>query len=161
VVLVKGWYDEQYLAQGTTGDLKPMHVRGTAFPHPMLDRMSDESMFEHGWKPVAYLFLDGDPGVKYKTRLNIEQGSNTVYYCWGAFSACEPTGVPEPSCPAEADHKWWAKIESGQTHEVKYYCVTRRTHPNGNETPGAVRWRWSEDDETLWVRCPQGCCTVN
>ena len=160
-MLVKGWYDEQYLAEGTTGDLKPMRVRGTAFPHPLLDRMNNETMFAGKWKPVSYLVLDGDPGVKYKTRLNLEQGRNTVYYCFGAFSACEPTGVSEPPCPTEADHKWWAKIESGQTHDVKYYCVTRRTHPNGNEIPGAVRWRWDEDDEKLWVRCPQGCCTVN
>jgi hypothetical protein len=23
-----------------------------------------------------------------------------------------------------------------------------------------VRWRWLLNDETLWVRCSFGCCTV-
>ena len=67
VVLVKGWYDEQYLAEGTTGDLRPMHVRGTAFPHPMLDRLKNVSDFSVKWILSAYLLLDSDPGP-YKSK---------------------------------------------------------------------------------------------
>jgi len=159
IVRVKGWYDEQYLAEGSTGSLKPTRVRGTAFPHPLLDRMNTEAHFVGGWKPVAYLLMDGDPGETYKSKLNLEQGINKVFYCHGTFLSCGET-TTEPPCGVDADHQWWAKIESAVTHEAKYYCVTRRTHP-GLEIPGVVRWRWREDDETLWVRCPEGCCAVH
>jgi hypothetical protein len=26
---------------------------------------------------------------------------------------------------------------------------------------GAVRWAWSDDDESLWIRCADGCCTID
>lgn len=160
VVLVKGWYDEQYLAEGTTGDLRPMHVRGTAFPHPMLDRLKNVSDFSVKWILSAYLLLDSDPGP-YKSKLNLDQGVNRMYLCEGAFKDCPgvPPGTKEPKCPQGADHRWWAKIISAGGDSV-YRCVHRRIH-SGEEIPGAVRWRWKEDDETMWVRCPQGCCTVN
>jgi len=160
VVLVKGWYDEQYLAEGTTGDLRPMHVRGTAFPHPMLDRLKNVSDFSVKWILSAYLLLDSDPGP-YKSKLNLDQGVNRMYLCEGAFKDCPgvPPGTKEPKCPNGADHRWWAKIISARGDSV-YRCVHRRIH-SGEEIPGAVRWRWKEDDETMWVRCPQGCCTVN
>jgi hypothetical protein len=121
--------------------------------------MKNEADFVDGWKPVAYLLMDGNPGGKYKSKLNLERGINKVFYCHGTFASCGET-TTEPPCEVGADHTWWAKIESAVTHEVKYYCVTRRTHP-GLEIPGVVRWRWSEDDETLWVRCPEGCCAVH
>jgi hypothetical protein len=159
VVLIKGWYDEQYLAEGASGGLKPSALRGTAYPHPMLDRMKSEADFMGGWKPVAYVLLDQNSGP-YQSKLNLEQGLNRIFYCHGAFSDCQ-SDQPTPACPSAADHQWWAKIVPDGSQHAEYRCVTRRTHPNGDEIPGAVRWRWDENDEKLWVRCPQGCCTVS
>ena len=56
----------------------------------------------------------------------------------------------------------------GQMVRLEYKCAYRTDHAgvkdlNGNpvDIPGTARWKWDEDDEKLWVRCPQGCCTVN
>jgi len=83
--------------------------------------------------------------------------------------ATDPRGVtPQGGGRAElADDdprrvRWWAKIESASEPRVKFYCVVRRGHediPNLH-VPGVVRWRWAIDDETMWVRCLEGCCEV-
>jgi hypothetical protein len=41
--------------------------------------MNTEAHFVGGWKPVAYLLMDGDPGETYKSKLNLEQGINKVF----------------------------------------------------------------------------------
>lgn len=160
VLEIKGWYDEQHLAVADGSGLLVGTMTGTAFPHPLLERLKAVGQFSLKWIPSAYVQLDSDPGP-YKGKLNLDQGLNTMYLCEGAFADCPgvPTGTTEPSCPDGADHRWWAKIISAGGDSV-YRCVQRRIH-NGVEMPGAVRWRWKETDETMWVRCPQGCCTVN
>ena len=71
-----------------------------------------------------------------------------------------PPGTKEPKCPLGALTTVGGRRSFPQEAISAYRCVHRRIH-SGEEIPGAVRWRWKEDDETMWVRCPQGCCTVN
>jgi hypothetical protein len=161
VTRIKGWYDEQTLAEvGATG-LKLSGVRGTVFPHPLLERMKDVADYAQKWRPVAYVRLDRQSDT-YKSKLNLEKGLNRIYECYGDFAQCRGRGssVPEPPCEAGADHQWWAKIVSAE-QSTEYRCVHRRVHAGIPYIPGVVRWRWDEHDEKLWIRCPQGCCTVN
>jgi hypothetical protein len=166
VVAIKGWYDEQRLAIAdapgkplTTGALI-----GTAFPHPLLGTLDDVDDFKAMWIPVATVRLDGAPAghptyAKYKAKLNFERGDNEVELCRSDPSMrCVPEGMePSTTCDADSDgSRWWARIISPT--DTAYRCVTRRRHPES--MPGTVRWRWLLDDETLWVRCSFGCCTV-
>jgi len=161
VLEIKGWYDEQRLAvPDGSGLLGASTITGTAFPHPMLDRLQAISDFDVKWIPAAYVLLDSESGP-YKGKLNFDIGINRVYLCSGAFTNCSgvSSGASEPSCASEADHLWWARILSARG-DVEYRCVIRRLQA-GVEFPGTVRWRWDEHDEKFWIRCPQGCCTVN
>jgi hypothetical protein len=56
--------------------------------------------------------------------------------------------------------EWWLRIVSGTPAKAKYFCVHRRGHEDiaGLDIPGIVRWRWALNDETIWIRCLEGCC---
>lgn len=162
VLRIKGWYDEQYLALPGTGPfgLNPSLIRGTAIPHPMLERLTTVAHFTGQWRPSAYIRLDA-PALDYSTKLGLQQGLNRIFMCQGDFSGCPNTaGIPQPICDAAADGQWWAKVVSPSGASPTYFCVIRRTHP-GVVIPGTVRWRWDSDDEKTWIRCPEGCCTVS
>jgi hypothetical protein len=55
---------------------------------------------------------------------------------------------------------WWARITVG-SGKPTYRPVIRCDHSaEGIPVPGTARWRWTLDDETVWVRCVNGCCEV-
>lgn len=164
VVAIKGWYDEQHLAFPSGSDLMPSDVMGTAFPDPMIDKLTLEDFDATQWIPVAYTVLSAGP-TPYKEKLNYTEGSypsamNTVQFCHGTKERC----IPEPirsqlSCNVADQGEWWAMITAATQTEPAYRCVTYRAHP-GITMPGTVRWRWLASDETNWVKCPNGCCQV-
>jgi hypothetical protein len=116
-----------------------------------------------------------------------DQEMNRVYLCKGAFAECLAAAatVPEiaralppesapPKCPtvaadvdgvlAEDAGVWWAAIVPPDG-AAAFRCVIRRDHGGafqklGMAFPGFVRWRWRNNDETIWIRCDQGCCEV-
>ena len=172
VIANKGWYDEQRLAVGGAAGtpLTVSTLTGTAFPHPLLGTLDKVDDFNK-WIPVATVRLAGPPPgdpayVQYKQKLNFDPGDNEVELCRSMSKPpskpdselCVPEGMkPSTTCVADKDGSlWWARIIS-QT-DTAYRCVTRRAHPEA--MPGTVRWRWLLNDETLWVRCSFGCCTV-
>lgn len=158
---VKGWYDEQRLAVPEAGGLIGTTVVGTAAPHPLLGTLNDVEEFSEKWIPAATLSLSG-PLPKYKSKLNLDKGVNEVYLCHGPATECIPAGTPTPTCAVEADKQWWARIDASGGEQA-YRCVTRRTHSGipWETVPGTVRWRWIPNDETAWIRCPEGCCTID
>jgi hypothetical protein len=161
VVHVKGWYDEQNLAVNgpTAGTLLPGGVVGTIFPIGELD-LNTEIQF-NTWKPVALVSLSA-ASPTYLNKYNFvvgppPLGQSQISLCKGDRNAC---GIPATEQVNDCDQKgdpWWAEIKSGRA--VKYRCVIRRQHP-GVPIPGAVRWRWQNEDDAMWIRCPLGCCEV-
>jgi hypothetical protein len=159
VLRVRGWYDEQVLALPATSGLAPSTIRGIAIPHPLLQQMTIAS-FATRWTLSGYIMLNGPP-QDYSTKLGLGEGVNQISMCSGDWRDCpHRDDVPEPTCGAEADKKWWGEV-TGPGGEKHYFCVTRRTHDPMIEIPGTMRWRWDPDDEKTWIRCPNGCCTVN
>lgn len=156
VLAVKGWYDEQLLATAEgTGQLRPTVIRGLAFPHPQLDRWT--AVTAGAWVASAYVSLT----EAYDGKLPLDSGLTQISLCQGSAGTCNIP--PEDAPPCTAEHQdpadlWWAKLVSSSG--TRYNCVRRRTHI-GVIPAGAVRWRWSEVDEKLWIRCPAGCCQVN
>ncbi len=179
--MAKGWFDEQTLAVPGLASGEPPRVsriRATFMPAPDLgdQKMSDpaQSRFSAQWVSVASVGLDADDGG-YSSKLNFERtprdsALNQVALCFlrvdSAFGRrCFPTAALRPDCPVETKNsgRWYARVisSSGRT---RYFCVTRRAHdhmpnmPPVPPIPGIVRWRWAIDDETMWIRCLQGCC---
>jgi hypothetical protein len=164
---VKGWYDYQRLADAKGAGVALSHRWGALFPAPDLDQLNDTLTDFAEWRFVAQATLDQpDPGYLGKYNF-VGNGlgppdqvlASRIYLCRGGRSDCR---VPSDQADCAPTNTWWAKIASPT--DTLYRCVTRRGHEDKRALlrtiPGTVRWRWRVDDETAWVRCAFGCCTL-
>ena len=165
---IKGWYDEQILAQHFEGKTYPYGSLARIVPHPMLGTFTRDT-FAGRWVHVATAIMPADPG-HYAKKMNYEAGENRLYLCMGI-----PCGVPDSlqliaqqkmsakKLPLpDASEMFWAAIVSASG-------ITRMTHVVRKDHSGledrlklsivaTARWRWILDDETNWIRCDEGCC---
>ena len=186
-VEVKGWYDEQYLANcSPTGACHPTALVGTIFPDSALDTASVNTDYQPVFMRVARIGIDVDPtapeAVNASTDLKLYESKydyyrtpphtllNQLLMCYGDAAHCIPPGVTVPACgtaPDEVEHGlWWYEVIPGGPNadklKPKYGCYTKRAPGGGSvHIAGAARWRWVLKDETNWVRCVAGCCQVN
>jgi hypothetical protein len=173
VLQIKGWYDEQRLAlPSKTGGRPTVGMSSATFiPDPHLDRdirqSPGQSRFRNSWVAVASVAIDG-PAGPYESKLNLKASSmpnaaNKVELCFNATTTtpnrCLATG-PAPARPCAPGTEWWARI-TPPSGNARVFCVVRRDHSAlPTKIPGIVRWRWALNDETMWIRCLQGCCEV-
>ena len=181
---VKGWSDEQYLADPSEGSLARTDIMGTVFPDAGLDTRP-VGFYNDAFKTAAFVALRViTPGPtttaaleKYRQRFGFDAVSpsagfnrmGTIALCFGLESRCLE-GVPEadrPNCSGDAnDSRWWARTqnepEAAAERLTRYHCVTYRGHPGEFKMPGMVRWRFHPNPgETNWIPClPNGCCEV-
>ena len=172
-VEIKGWHDEQRLAVPPAPGAPaatPSGIVATLIPDTLLDHdpvsvPAGSTRYNASWVRVASVALSAPPGI-YASKFNLVQSAapdpvNTVYFCYGPLtssghSPCFSATQKIPNCPSGG--QWWARIEANPAYP-QFYCVTRRPHPNF-KIPGIVRWRWTLHDDTMWVRCLDGCCQV-
>jgi hypothetical protein len=159
---IKGWYDEQRLAFPSTGaSSSPSDVLAWATPDSDLDSRDDAAFVAPNWVPAATLeFAKSFPPFLTKFGINATgTGPFKVSLCNGSQADCNvrPLVTPSPACPSPS---WWAKIEWQGAPGPVFRCVTRIPH-TGFVIPGTARWRWVPKDETVWMRCAQGCCTMH
>jgi len=150
---IKGWYDEQQLAD--TGEpARPGPVHGLLFPNPALDTISwplDDtpdhafalSFYTNQWIHVAYALVDA-PYDKWhftKGAINERYGRNKIYLCYGTpqVKSCNvPSLIPKEnphslavtSCKDDPNHPgmhWWAKTVNAKG-SISIGCVRRRDH---------------------------------
>ena len=187
--MVKGWYDEQFLAFQPKG--APAHLSvllGTLYPSADLDRWAEPpttSPYAGHFVTAAYVelhptLLTGSAAVaSYDLKFNFAvtpAGTplNEIKLCNGSDVECfngirpPPSTLVSPCLQAAADAgvgpPWWAQVIRGGAApgNITYKCVKRRTHgTNVPHIPGAARWRWMVEDEGTWMRCLQGCCEKN
>ena len=178
VVRVKGWYDEQYLAD-TQPKLHPARVKATVIPHP---RLKNHVFPKKTWDTVAYIALDG-PSALYEEKFGFAPAAvstslgtmNRVEICYDRRGSCEVPRFGEGAvfC-GNLDRVfwwlplpnmiWWVKYTPAGNGTPKYRCIKRRTHEDAQGqpvdlgAPGTVRWRFINNDETNWFDCREGCC---
>lgn len=165
---IPGWFDQQHLAvrrvDPNTGKrtLVPSPVRATLVPHPLLATLNADTDFEHDWVEVANVWLP-EAVEGYAEKMNFKPRWNRIAYRRGTRTEALGGESLRRPCPEDAARPtgigdWWARITASDgTHA--YFCVTKYAHA-GLNLPGVVRWRWMEEDETTWIRCPGGCCPV-
>jgi hypothetical protein len=147
---VKGWYDEQRLAEPVLGS-KILIPRKWArvVPVERLDTLTDDHYTcaepcprGRGWVHVATAILE-DNSVHYDTLMNFRTGSvgNRIY-------------MRRRTRPG--DERWETRIISAR-NDTTFHRTLRVNHA-GHYVPPTARWHWREDDETVWVRCSLGCC---
>lgn len=149
---IDGWHDEQRLSipgpAGAVGaGLTPTTLMGHAFPDTLLEQRQPAE-FDAGWVPVSTIELSGGAdGRIYTSKLNLSTGVNQVFLR-----------------KAPGTMRFKALIISASGDSVEF-AVKRHGHEGfqaatGLRIVGITRWRWLEDDETLWTRCLEGCCEV-
>jgi hypothetical protein len=183
---VKGWYDEQQLAVFTRGAappvfglnvdgepgrrilMRPGENIGTVVPTPELDAWRSIEDKNGEWIPVARIYMRPNAGP-YARELGFVGSSAsppdapyaTMSICRGTAKTCRP-GIfrrfRATACGlADNPVAYYARIDT-PGEASRYLCVKYRYHGQLAIHPPVVRWRWREDDETIWVRCPEGCC---
>jgi hypothetical protein len=165
----KGWYDYQYLEDfDSHGNPIPSGVIGVVFPVGALDTLPAVTPGKK-WVPMARVAMFGT-SERYEKKYNFRSiplaaagsGGVTVEECSGTWTQCDPGGLPhvtQPVCKAPATTGFVRILARDGT--AKYFCNIRRPFPPGFTIPGVTRWRWKIRDETLWIRCPSGCCEAD
>lgn len=179
----RGWLDEQYLADVMPTTSTAVHgaiplrvtpIVGTAYPAEHLEDWTMQSG-HNVWIPVAYVALSG-PLPPYENKLGLSNtphasnglaALNSISFCAGNRQGC---GVPLRVRSCSSTPEIWAKVTSpiplASGSSMTYLCVRYRPHSALSgaaapfDIPAVVRWRWKPNDETMWVRCPAGCCEV-
>jgi hypothetical protein len=164
---IKGWYDEQQLAAKVGKALRPLSVVGTVVPDSALDDWTDGTFPTESWVPAARIAIR-PPAQRYKDKFglmatHIPTRMDSLQLCQGSWSECATASGESPTqpanCDAAASDRWWARIINQQKSK-RYFCVIRAPH-KGVPIAGTARWRWLRNDETVWIRCAEGCCQVN
>jgi hypothetical protein len=177
---VKGWYDEQYLADYTGSGLAVSSAVGTVFPEQGLDTR-DSAYYSGTFKDVAHVAITAALS-KYESRYAFGNAAAngpissmaTIALCYGDREKCPmPTAPASLHCDIITDqmaglpltaaikHPWWARVTSPDGSKVNYFCTGYRGLPSDFKMPAVVRWRWRAKDETVWIPCAQGCCEVD
>lgn len=167
---VELWNDAQFLADpNMTGAPKPTNpiVEGVLIPDPALAKR-DTAAFKGGWTPVADVAISGSA---YETKMSFSTTDGTeynkieaCYYEAGTTGTGNCAGVPtsmELQCALTDTYpgRWRTKHTSADGSKTTYHCVKFIPFPDDKLTvPGTVRWKWQDDDEVTWFRCPGGCC---
>lgn len=185
-MMIKGWYDEQILADTTpsTGGLPHVSgVRGTIFPSERLADY-DEATWKGQWRVIAYVatprtsqkYLDSmnfapTPFAKPATPLDPRK-LNRIELCAGSDTDCK-VPPPTPTCPViptwTGATAWgWSRITRPGDTKPKYRCVARWSNAGMTDftgvplvLPASTRWRWVTSDELSWSQCSAGCCEVH
>jgi|GEM_PF-609629 len=161
---IKGWYDEQYLAVNVNNALVPGLVMGTAYPDSDLWKRSKTDFMKH-WLPAAHIVLHSSSDAYFgKVEFgpgSVPDPSNVISLCYGVESDCIPANwLDKVKCGDQGNPTYWAMFSPVARTDTLYRCVKYRDHM-GIGMPATVRWRWEANDETNWVRCPDGCCQVH
>lgn len=149
---VKGWYDEQYLSvfDSVSGTLRPTSIRGRTVPAPRLDTLTLQHFGcrncnaapNGGWIYMASTFIEKDSANYYQRKLNLmPNAENRVYIRHNLDS-----------------NVWEARIVNASSTRMAQ--MLRVDHRNVR-VPATSRWHFVPRDETVWVRCSDGCCDVS
>jgi hypothetical protein len=157
VRLIKGWYDQQYLATSvgaSVGKLVPSRVLGTIVPDVALGKL-DDADFNDTWVPAAQIVLAAPAGQdaalkEYDKHFNYERSDHA-----------NPIRL---LVKQEVSGEWLAQVVRPSDGKVRFKRVKRRevtsSLPPGYDVPGVARWRWMSVDEGTWIRCSRGCCEM-
>ena len=177
VVRQKGWYDQEYLAStisksGTQPELDDAGALGTVFPVPALGTRNTQDYHLGDFVPVAWISISplskGYAG-KYGFSSNIAPPQRPDV---NALFLCRDDG--HKKCKVKLKHQcsptrdqasgdlYYARLgASPDDPNGTDFCVDFIGTTLGVPTPGTVRWRWLDDDQTIWVSCPSGCCQIH
>lgn len=175
VVRQKGWYDQEYLAStrpipGKSPELDGAGAFGTVFPVPDLGKRSMTAYPSGTFVPVGWVSItpfSTGYSEKYGFKLNTappqQPNVNALFLCFDdGIRKCKvrPKHTCSPTQDPTTGPRFYARLgASPDDPTATDFCVDF-IGTTGAPTPGTVRWRWRDDDQTIWVSCPAGCCQI-
>jgi hypothetical protein len=179
VTAIRGWYDEQRLAEFNGGMTRPSAMHGILVPNPRIHGLkATPDRYKATWVQVGFAVIFGGDYGKW----NYRQRINEVLLCEGLATACRvdlnqppvsPSNMPLSSCPSG----WWATVRPSSLgpfpgERPKFFCLLETSHKVAldnlnsrhpgmvSSIPGTARWRWLLKDEGSWFGCLEAsCCT--
>jgi hypothetical protein len=136
---IKGWFDEQRLAVMKNGEYEP-NVRARITPLPGLEKLTPGDFAT--WKPVAAIFLFGNPSPE------------TKYYAWGLRDGDNTLEI------RLTGGTWEAQLAAKGERPAKLWKLVQRYPHYDEAVPATARFRWAQNDDGFWIPCAQGCCEV-
>jgi hypothetical protein len=152
----RGWADQQQLAKkkSSSPDLELSPSSGTIYPVRGLGNTTDDDFTV--WKKVATIRIADADYVK---------TSDLTFYMGGDKARAEVWLLlenPTEPDPEKKSFKAWIKSfdANGVLRHQPIISIKRKHHAITGLVPGMARWKWSTNDEGIWVRCGVGCCEV-
>lgn len=165
VYVVQGWFDAQPLARRVAGGgLVPQLNAGLVIPDFDLGTRNSVADFA-GWVPVARVQMAATDSTylkKFNFSATTRDSVNVVEAC-ARLQAGDCPGGETLTCkkdPHSGGAEWLTRITSARGGDPRYMCARREETAVAGGVAATARWRWLNDDETLWFRCMSGCCTV-
>jgi hypothetical protein len=155
---VKGWFDEQDLADEIGNRWVPV-VHASIVPVPNVDALPPQA-FDTGQVHVATINLASAPpaGSKY-ARWGLVQGENLLYLSRVAIAGATTGTTPGAGgAPTQASWRTFLGQPGMQmANRTPWDSVIRMPHWDA-DVPGTARFRWTIEDDGVWVPCGQACC---
>jgi hypothetical protein len=170
VEIVPGWNDEQTLALPAGAGVTPGNLIGRVIPTTSLNAMNAPIDFAN-WTNAGHVLIEGDAAglQQYWKKLGVRGGGTNDldlrFYVrrLGQYPgiASLPPRMATAIRTSGKDTVWLARVITPFKKDTTYLKVIRTGHEHDNfHIPGTIRWRWQSRDETIWVRCLEGCCQV-
>ena len=152
---IKGWHDEQRLSiKDGAGTLLRSRIVGSIIPMEHLGDLNDPSQFAD-WVPVAIVYITGNKSEYDKSAYPQPDVGKKG---WGFRFEKEDTLM------LKYEGRWKAQVKHSDTDAFELGNVVSNPHYDQQGKlivpPATARWIWSISDEGIWVRCAEGCCTI-
>lgn len=155
-----GWSDEQRLALPDSTGPYPLKLRHgplvKIIPHDDLEKMEMEQFQIQGWQFVARFIVTPIPEMPTLgySKLSLNPGERNYLFLRHSRAGWEALIGPGCENPAKDPNC------SGTRHRVQEIEQHEKGDTRTKLPPGTARFVWSDDDETVWIRCVSGCCQV-
>ena len=160
---IKPWFDDQVVGVVGPGGFG-IHpgLRASVVPDTALASRT-VTQFRSAWIPVATVFIPGNLRLplppKYGFHIRPE-GDTTGFGFTAGLNRIEMRAITIGG----VEH-WKARILNSTFPNGFIRVVKRADHlswvqATGIPVPATARFRWLDNDETIWVACDAGCCRV-
>jgi hypothetical protein len=142
---VRGWHDEQHLAEAdAAGKLHPnLHFVASIVPDAQLGNWKVADFVQERLVARIHVEPNQAQSAKYTARKHLTPGDNLIY-----IQTRDATGKA-----------WFGRLVNSRGESYPLSKVIRTDHA-GHPVPATARFKWTATDEDQWVGCDTGCCYI-
>ncbi len=144
---VKGWHDEQWLAEPGAGGILRPSAFASVVPVPGIEEQP-ESWFNNTWRHVAT--------IKFDRAVSGPLPTGSKYFQWGLRDTLNRVELRKTPTGA-----WQARVTPAAFGTAKIWPNVGRIPHQDARLPGTARWRWTTLDDGFWVACGMACCRAD